>query len=520
MGKFANQSFATPNALRVVGPTNTVAPTSTYEGGDGYTLDARTELFTLATTDFGGEDTFYQSGNDRLDRLARLVATLVRGGDTDWLAGFARWLRDGANMRSAAVAVACEYVAAGGPNGRAVIDSVCVRADEPAEVLGYWLARKARNIPKPVKRGVADAAARLYTPRNLAKYDGGRSPLRFGDVIELTHAKPVKSGQSTLFRHAIDRRHGRPTQLRPGELFDETLESLYGLETLPPEVRVANLAAATAHPLMTWERLAGWLPGGMNAAAWEALIDADRLGYMALLRNLNNFDRAGISKAHIAKVNARLADPIEVAASRQLPFRFYTAYRTVGSLTYASALEQAMEYATSNVPTLSGRTLVAVDTSGSMQSTPSGKSTVLMSEIAAVFAGALAQRSDVDLIHFATGSERITPARSVLRTVELIRSRIGSVGGGTNTWPAIERHFTPGRHDRVIVLTDMQSRPSTAPVPAEVPVYVWDLRGYGSSDIDLGRGRFLLAGFSDKAFSLIGTLERGRNADWPWIVAA
>ena len=42
---------------------------------------------------------------------------------------------------------------------------------------------------------------------------------------------------------------------------------------------------------MTWESLAGWLQGPLDAAAWQAVIPS--MGYMALLRNLRNFDDAG-----------------------------------------------------------------------------------------------------------------------------------------------------------------------------------------------------------------------------------
>ena len=66
-------------------------------------------------------------------------------------------------MRSAAIVMAAEYVAAGGANGRAVIAAALQRPDEPAEMLGYWFTTHGRNVPMPVKRGVADAVRRLYT---------------------------------------------------------------------------------------------------------------------------------------------------------------------------------------------------------------------------------------------------------------------------------------------------------------------------------------------------------------------
>ena len=41
---------------------------------------------------------------------------------------FVPWLRNEANMRSAAVVAAAEYVKAGGPHGRNVIDGIAIAA--------------------------------------------------------------------------------------------------------------------------------------------------------------------------------------------------------------------------------------------------------------------------------------------------------------------------------------------------------------------------------------------------------
>jgi hypothetical protein len=57
------------------------------------------------------------------------------------------------------------------PGARQIVDSVLQRADEPGEALAYWTATYGRAVPKPVKRGIADAVARLYTQRSLLKYD-------------------------------------------------------------------------------------------------------------------------------------------------------------------------------------------------------------------------------------------------------------------------------------------------------------------------------------------------------------
>ncbi|MEU1762846.1 TROVE domain-containing protein [Micromonospora sp. NPDC005652] len=115
---------------------------------------------------------------------------------------------------------------------------------------------------------------------------------------------------------------------------------------------------------MTWEAVAGWLHGPMDADAWSAVIPI--MGYGALLKNLRNFDDASVPDEVAERVAARLADPARVAKSRLFPFNFYGAHKAVGSLRWGAALEKALQASLSNVPALPGRTLVVVDQSPSM----------------------------------------------------------------------------------------------------------------------------------------------------------
>jgi hypothetical protein len=77
--------------------------------------------------------------------------------------------------------------------------------------------------------------------------------------------------------------------------------------------------AALAEAGVSWERLSGWLPGGMAAEAWEAVIAS--MGVMALVRNLRNFDEAGISEASIEAVMAKITDADEVATAGPLLYQ-------------------------------------------------------------------------------------------------------------------------------------------------------------------------------------------------------
>lgn len=480
----------------------------THEGGIGVARDAKSDLFLLAATNMVSEHTFYETATARDERFEKLVHTVVAE-DPAWVARFVKYLRDGMQMRSASIVLAAEYVKAGGEHGRAVVNAALLRADEPGEMLAYWRSRHHRALPAAIKRGVADAVNRLYTERNALKYDGQSKVWRFADVIEAVHPTPANPAQSVLFKYLLDDRHHN----------DGTTE---GLETLTADAKLremseGNRRAALGGDIWTtadwsWERLSGWLPGGMDAEAWEAVIP--QMGYMALLRNLRNFDNAGVSDAAAQDVIARLTDPEQVAKSRQFPIRFYSAYREIASLRWAGALERALDLSLTNVPNLRGRTLILVDRSGSMQSPISGRSTRARWEIAALFGFALAKRADqARVVAYGTGAVDATSLISapLLRTVEQMPPDMG----GTNTFGALNAAFE--NHDRIVILTDEQAHDAGHyPLPA-VPIFTFNLAGYAPAHLPSGeRNRYTFGGLTDAAFRLVPMLEQSRDGTWPF----
>lgn len=512
MSKFNRARAATSPVAAVPGGT-------THEGGPGSTRDAKSELFVLAVSNMVGEQTFYETADDRDARFRALVGEVALT-DPGWLTRMIGWLRNDAGMRSASVVAAAEAVMArlgasldGG--NRQLVDAALQRADEPGELLAYWNGRYGRGIPKPIKRGISDAVRRLYNERSLAKYDSGA--FRFGDVLELTHPKPASAVQGDLFKHAIDRRHDRDEAV-PASL--KVLCARAELLALPVADRRALFTGPGAADRlraagMTWESVAGWLRGPLDARVWEALIPS--MGYFALLRNLRNFDQAGVSDEVAERVAERLVSGVE--GSRVLPMRYLSAYRAVASDRWARPLSLALDASLANVPSLKGRTLILVDRSGSMFYNQSARSQLTYADTAAVFGTALALRAEkADLVEFGSTHRRIKVRRgdSVLKTVERFTGL-----GGTETAAAVRASYR--RHDRVVIVTDEQvwagdrGADPTALVPAKVPVYTWNLVGYRHGHGPSGTAnRHTFAGLSDQGFAMIPLLERGRDAPWPF----
>jgi hypothetical protein len=517
MSKF-NVPAARPAGLSPIATTGTAV---NHEGAGGAARDAKSELFLLAVANMVGEATFYETASDRDTRYAELVRR-VAVADPDWTTGFLGWLRTGGNMRSASLVGAAEaaraLLAAKLPGGRQLVASVLQRADEPGEMLAYWTSRYGRAIPKPVKRGVADAIGRLYNEYGLLKYDTTSKGFRFADVIDLVHPDAVAPWQGDLFRHALDRRHNR------------SYEPLPSLEMVTANASLRKMADDDAGILLN----AGWLKrAGMTwedalslagnrvdkAELWSALIPT--MGYMALLRNLRNFDEAGVSDMIAAAVAERLADPEQVAKSRQFPFRFYAAHNAVGSLRWGSALERALKASLANVPELGGRTLVLVDQSPSMWPGYGMKQQhrdIINADLARLFGSAIALRAaDATLVGYGGASVNV-PFRKG-DAVLTVMGRFQQINA-TDTFGAIARHYEG--HDRVVIVTDEQNqagryRTIDDVLPSRVPAYVWNIGGYQVGSTASGPNRHTFAGLTDAAFRMVPLLEAGTSGAWPWL---
>jgi len=237
---------------------------------------------------------------------------------------------------------------------------------------------------------------------------------------------------------------------------------------------------------------------------------------MAMLRNINNFMKYNISGAAKDVAVKKLTDVEEVKKSKQLPFRFSTAYKNVkGDRQYSDAISEAMDIAVSNVPELNGSILIAVDTSGSMSGDPIEK--------ASIFAATLLKANkSADLILYDT---RVQEASISGRgTVIDIANEIQRMarGGGTETSLVFTHCMLKNKHyDRIIIISDNESwneRSWGSNVQAEYAkykqtgadpfIYAIDIEGYGTKDVD-GKKVFHLTGWSDRLLDFIGQAEKG-----------
>jgi hypothetical protein len=542
-----NTAASTPRAAKSPVKSVKVAGATTYEGHQGYQSDGQGELFRLGVNLFaGGEDTFYEKGIDRDARFSGLVQSLAVS-DPEFIAGFLPWLRGEGNIRTASQLGAVDAVhsrlvdktsdASGdqalGYN-RKLLTSVAKRLDEVGEQFAIWDSRHGRPFPSALKRAAGDSFDNLLNPYSWMKYDTPSHAWRVGDVVELAHLKPSSPEQAELFRIAIASRHGNSyeinSELTPMLWHNQNLRK-NALED--PKVLLVPEFLKSAG--LTWEDALSLAGNKVKKAdLWNALILGGSMGYMAILRNLRNFQEAGISQEATERVNAILSDPAQVAKSRQFPFRFWSAYKNAQGSQWGHALETGLSHCVSNIPELPGTTAILIDTSASMGSMMSGRSQIAMVEAAALYGASVAAKNAgrVTLHVYASSHREVAVARgtSVLRLTEQIYNGVGNVGHGTETVAAVTAVINKHNPDRIMVFTDQQSFAGADRnyygyggsiehvIPAGTHAYAWNLGGYATVDMPSGEShRHQLAGLSDGTFKMIPLLERGRDARWPWL---
>ena len=329
--------------------------TTNLAGGCAFTQSPKAELVSILLTATLG-DQFYRSGDATAARVKELVAATD---DKAFVAKAAIYARTQAGMRSVSHLVAAELARGvkGAPWTKRFYDRVVHRPDDVLEILACYLAAYARPIPNALKKGLGAALAR-FDEYQLAKYRRDSAELKLVDAVNLLHP-PHSEPLRKLMRG----------ELAPAETWETKLTQAGAQATESDRGEVAEL----------------------KSAAWDELIASRKLGYFALLRNLRNILEQAPQCVDAAL--AMLVDERLIAKSLVLPFRYLTALEAVQSSKLPragdalAALSEAADKSLANVPAFDGRTLIALDGSGSMN----GRPLAIGSLFAAVLAKANAQ---------------------------------------------------------------------------------------------------------------------------------
>ena len=467
----------------------------THEGGRAFPMDPAHELYLLVVSSLMSGDTFYEAQDVRVERFQTLVRAVMLQGDQDFLVGLAAYAREKMYLRTTPTMLTAELFACGHEGLAAkAAERVWVRGDEHLEALSYFKSMGYKRT-KALLRAVAKRLKGM-DEYSMTKYASGRKSYSQRDAIRVSHPVPSNKMQSALFKYMV---HG-------WNKLDEAEQAL-----LP------HIAKLKAGGTQSWEQHIS--KEGSTKETWTEAVE--KMGYMALLRNLRNLVEKDVGPEVLRAVASKLTNPELVARSKQLPYRFLSAYRALPANTPQAlfdAVAAAADLAVDNVPDLEGETLVLVDCSGSMTfSNVSGKSKMSLADAARCLGAILVRRGNCALWGFGTLPVRITApsGNSVMATIAGMQGVSRHTGHGTMIGLALETALDE-RFNRVIVLTDMQSRDHANRKVTEWlkngerKLYIIDMSSYGMPSFDpRHKGITIVGGFSDKVFEWIRAVEKG-----------
>ena len=481
-----------------------VNTTVNYEGEVAYKLTPKMELYTLVCI-ASLQKKFYTEADECIERLRGLLHKVP----IEFAAKLAIYAREKMYLRSIPLVMAVELLKLERSKlTEDLIERVIQRADEIPEMLAYFQeanertgTKKLNKLPTALKKGIARAFYK-FDAYQFAKYNRDRE-VTLRDAMFLCHPKPIKEKEE-LFK----------------QIADDTLPIPY-----------------------TWETELSKDNGRSKKEKWQELIASKKVGYMAQLRNLRNMLEENIDNIQIVLDN--LSNKEAVWKSRQLPFRFFSAYKAVGDVGAFKAsavmecLEEAMKHSTQNIKGFDTNTnvLIACDMSGSMTAMLSPKSKIHYYDIGLVL-GMLLQSRCKSVITGIFGEDwKVVqlPRTNILANTHKLSDMEGEVGHSTNGYKAI-RWLNENNKiaDKVFLFTDCQlwdsdsraywggySRPHSSiqdewkkykQLAPNAKLYIFDMAGYGNTPIDLStKDVYMIAGWSEKVFNVLDAIEKGSS---------
>lgn len=466
--------FNSPNTIKTTNKSGHVA----------YSMNDKEKLVTQVLASFFNESKFY---GDNSAEMQETIKTVIKK-DPQFVSNLSVFARREFNMRSVAH-VLTAYLAhevEGKPYVRNTVIGVSLRGDDVTEIMAFYLSTFGKPVPNALKKGINDVLSG-FDEYTLAKYKGDGKSVKMRDLLCLCRPTPKNAEQSAMWKRCLE----------------------------------GNLAIPE-----TWETQLS--ANGNNKETWEKLIDSGKVGYMALLRNLNNIIKANPS--NIEKVYQTIENPDKVRKSKQLPFRFLSAYKAVSGFAGSrlfDALERAVDASIENMPKLHGNTVIAVDTSGSMGHTVSAKSDVTCVEIGMML-GLIANRICDNSIFYTFDTDIQKYPVSSRSGILYTTTHNARAGGGTNMDLLFIRMIRDGvQADRIIIISDNECNAgyswySNKTVQTLADEYrrksgndIWvhaiDLQGYGTQQFH-GAKTNIIAGWSEKVLNFITLAEQGEGA--------
>lgn len=431
--------------------TNRTVPakmTTNLAGTSVQTISAEKQLRRLVMAHMLFEDQFYIDGKSNADILKNVISRV----DPKLAQDLALEARTKFKLRHVPLQIMRELARQGKLTAKALADTI-QRPDEIGEFISLYWREKKQPLSNQVKKGLAQAFNK-FNEYQFAKWDKNSAAVKLRDALFLVHAKPATPEQETLFK----------------SIADQTLKT--------PDTWETNLSN-----------------GADKGETFTRLMQENKLGALAFIRNLRNMVEAGVSESLIRSYAKT------VNTDRVLPFRFLAAARIVPQ--FEDMLESMMLRSLQQHEKLPGKTVLLVDVSGSMFGMKvSAKSDLDRFDAAAALA-VLAREicEEVEIYSFSNNLVRI-PARRGFALVEAIKG--SQSHSGTATGQAVRQLNGYTVYDRLVIFTDEQSH-DKVPAPRGKG-YVINVASYQNG---INNGEYTtITGMSEAVVDYIIELEK------------
>jgi hypothetical protein len=377
----------------------------TFEGGKSQHLTPAEQLKRITMTCMLWEDNFYVDGKTTVEAIKEVCKNLAG----DIIAAQALETFEKGRLRHIPLLLLVEALKKGTKCAE-IIEKVCNRPDQMTELLSlYWKENGAKKaIAAQLKKGLAKAFCK-YDAYQLAKYNR-KDPVKLKDVLFLCHPKPKNKQQEADWKNLI-------------------------ADTLPiPDTWETKLSA-----------------GQDKKETFAELLQQNKLGKLALVRNLRNICESGVEKSLVKE--SLLANNMDL-----LPFQFIAAAKHCPA--WVDIIDQSMLQSMQNMKKLSGLTIILIDVSGSMSGKLSAKSEMSPMDAACGMAILLREIcNDVLIYSFSDKLVQIPSWKGLVLSNTIVNSQ---PNGNTFLGHAIQALLLL-QVDRIIVITDEQSHDNIPP---------------------------------------------------------
>lgn len=521
------------------------ADTRNHAGGLAYRMDAEPALAQMTCTGTLGS-TFYVTAQGQLSEVLSLLPKCR----PEFVARCAVYGRQAGFMKDMPAMIMAWMTIQAKQHPEiwaALVEQAFPLVIDNAKMLRNYVQALRSGVLGGTKTHLGSRARRLIgnwltsaSPRTLINATVGNEP-SLADIVKLVRLKPRTERQAAMLGWVIDAakspnfdgRRNRWSPEKEAQLPDE-IRALENWRRSPNANKVPNvefrLLTGSQLPPEVWKTIA------LNAS-WQTT-----------RMNLNTFARHGVLADPEVRqaVSNRLRNAAEISRSRVYPYQLLAAFVNLDPtipMDVGLALQDAMEISLENVPALPGRTVVIVDTSGSMGYPVTGNrgtatTKVRIIDAAALFAVSLLRKNPSTIVvpvdtqvHPCT----LNPRDSVMTNA----NKLAAYGGGGTALSEAFRWLTSQgiAADQVLMISDNESwadrggyRAGTA-TPVAAAVDAWrrstgsvnaklifnDITPSTSTPAQSGPLVLNVGGFGDEIWKIVADFVQGQHGPAYWV---